>query len=312
MTHEQQPSGSFEFAPASSRGRCGLGPWIEAARPKTLPAAVVPVLVGSALAWRVGNFAWLPAGLCLVFALLVQIGTNYANDYGDFVAGADGPDRRGPRRAVAAGLITPAAMKRGVVITFAAAFLVGLSLIWWGGWVLLPIGIASLLFGWAYTAGPWPLAYHGLGDIFVFVFFGLVAVGGTFYVMAGRLVPEVVMAAVPVGLLATNLLVVNNCRDRETDARANKRTLVVRLGYGFGVVQYAVSLAVAAAVPVAMAVLWRDAWIAVPVVFLAPAIGLVRRLAGRPDGPTMNGLLAGTAKVLMTFGLAWAAVLAFA
>lgn len=286
------------------------GRWMEAARPKTLPAAVIPVLVGSALASRVGSFAWAPALICLAFALLVQIGTNFANDYGDFVKGADQADRLGPRRAVASGLISARAMAIATALVFGLAFVLGLSLIHWGGWVLLPVGVASLLFGWAYTSGPFPLAYHGLGDVFVFVFFGLVAVGGTTYVMTGGLQAETVLAAVPVGLLATNILVVNNHRDADTDARANKRTLVVRLGRGFAVAQFAASFAVALVVPVVLAVIWQEWPVAIPAALAPGAWHLTRRLRRGGDGPTLNDLLAATAKFLLTFGFIWAAVLA--
>lgn len=284
--------------------------WVEAARPKTLPAAVIPVLVGSALAYRAGAFHWAPALLCLAFALLVQIGTNFANDYGDFVKGADQPDRLGPRRAVAAGMVTPRAMATATALVFGTAFVLGLSLIHWGGWVLLPIGVASLLFGWGYTSGPFPLAYHGLGDLFVFIFFGLVAVGGTFYVMTGSITGPALLAAVPVGLLATNILVVNNHRDADTDARANKRTLVVRFGRGFAVWQYAVSFVVALLAPALLAYLGREWTLALPVVLAPFAWHLTQRLRRGGDGPTLNALLAATAKFLLAFGLLWAAVLA--
>lgn len=285
--------------------------WFEAARPRTLPAAVIPVLVGSALAERAETFALLPAAICLSFALLVQIGTNFANDRGDFVKGADGPDRVGPRRAVAAGLISPRAMGMAAALVFGTAFVLGLSLIHWGGWVLLPVGLASLFFGWAYTSGPFPLAYHGLGDAFVFVFFGLVAVVGTTYVMTGELNGFMFAAAVPVGLLATNILVVNNSRDATTDARAGKRTLVVRFGQRFSVFQYAGSFVVALAIPVALAASARDWWLAVPVALFPWAWQLARRLHQGGDGPTLNSLLGATAKFLLAFGVLWAAVLAF-
>ena len=204
--------------------------WLEAARPRTLPAAVAPVLVGSALAWHDGGFDGAAATLCLVFALLVQIGANFANDYYDFIQGADSSARVGPRRAVAAGWVAPVTMRRAMGITLAAAFLVGLSLIAWGGPWLLAIGGASILGAIAYTGGPWPLGYHGLGDVFVFIFFGLVAVTVTCFVQTGHFSVDAVLAAIPIGLLAANILVVNNYRDAETDAAAGKRTLVVRFG----------------------------------------------------------------------------------
>lgn len=215
--------------------------WIGASRPRTLPAAVAPVLAASALAWRDGGFA-APAALgALGFALLVQIGTNFANDYYDFVKGADTAERVGPRRAVAAGWVAPAVMKRAMIAVFAAAFAVGLTLLGYGGWPLLAVGVASILCGVAYTGGPYPLGYNGLGDVFVFVFFGLVAVGATYFVQAGEITGQAWIIGAGIGALAANILVVNNYRDAETDAKAGKRTLVVRFGRGFARVQFALS-----------------------------------------------------------------------
>lgn len=285
--------------------------WFEAARPKTLPAAVIPVLVGSALAFRAGAFQWTPALICMVFALLVQIGTNFANDYGDFVKGADREDRKGPRRAVSSGLVSARTMAAAAIAVFVLAFLAGLGLVWFRGWELLPVGIASLLFGWAYTSGPYPLAYHGLGDVFVFIFFGLVAVAGTFYVMTGTLSLVVFLAAVPVGLLATNILVVNNYRDLETDARAGKRTTAVRLGRSFAQLQYAWSFLIACGVPVLVAVLLKSLTVALPVVLFPFTFALIRRLRTEVSGSALNTLLADTAKFLLLFGAVWAGVLAF-
>jgi 1,4-dihydroxy-2-naphthoate octaprenyltransferase len=237
--------------------------WVAAARPRTLPAAVAPVIVGSALASHAGRFDPAAAGLCLGFALLVQIGTNFANDYYDFVKGADTSARVGPRRAVAAGLVAPVAMRRAMAGVFAAAFALGLTLIHWGGPRLLAVGVASIVSGIAYTGGPWPLGYHGLGDLFVFVFFGLVAVGTTYYVQAGEVSRAALAVAVPIGLLAANILVVNNYRDAETDAAAGKRTLVVRFGRGFARAQFALSLMVALVTPL---ILWLHKYS--PAVFL--------------------------------------------
>ncbi len=202
-------------------------------RLKTLPAAIAPVWVGSALAVDAEGFRWQPAVICLLFALLIQIATNFANDYYDFKKGADTEERVGPKRAVAAGLIKPETMKIATGITFAVAFAVGCLLIPFGGWWLLVVGVASVVCGYAYTAGPYPLAYVGLGDVFVMLFFGLVAVCCTFYVQTLDLTPHVVWMALAVGGLSTNLLVVNNHRDADTDVKANKRTLAVRLGRGF-------------------------------------------------------------------------------
>lgn len=287
-----------------------LLPWIEAARPKTLPAAIIPVLVGSALAFAAGCFNWLPAACCMAFALLVQIGTNFSNDYADFIQGADTEARVGPRRAVAAGLISVRTMRMGAFIVFGAAFVCGLSLVWWRGWELLPVGLTSLLFGWAYTGGPYPLAYHGLGDVFVFVFFGLVAVGGTFYVMTGFITPDALLTAVPVGLLATNILVVNNFRDIVTDERAGKHTLIVRYGRKFGRWQYALSLGCAAVIPPILAIKSGRSLLALASLALLPGIALSRQLSRTREGPALNAILGRTAAVLLLFGLAWAALLA--
>jgi 1,4-dihydroxy-2-naphthoate octaprenyltransferase len=194
---------------------------------------VAPVLAASALAWRDGDFEPFAAAACLAFALLVQIGTNFANDYYDFIKGADTSARVGPRRAVAAGLVAPRTMKHAMVAVFTLAFAAGLTLLGYGGWPLLVIGVASIVCGIAYTGGPWPLGYNGLGDVFVFVFFGLVAVGATYFVQAGVITPEAWIIGAGIGALAANILVVNNYRDVETDAHAGKRTLVVRFGRRF-------------------------------------------------------------------------------
>jgi 1,4-dihydroxy-2-naphthoate polyprenyltransferase len=215
--------------------------WWEAARPRTLPAAVAPVLVASGLAWHDGLFHATAAVTCLAFALLIQVGTNYANDYFDFQKGADTAERVGPRRAVAAGLIAPATMKRAMILVFVVAFLVGLSLLRFGGWPLLIIGLTSIICGVIYTGGPYPLAYHGWGDVFVFIFFGLVAVGATYYVQTGVVSAAAWAGGIGMGGLSANILVVNNYRDMETDRKAGKRTLVVRWGRGFAEAQFAVA-----------------------------------------------------------------------
>lgn len=227
--------------------------WLAAARPRTLPAAVAPVIVGSALAWRAGAFDAGAAAICLAFALLVQVGANFANDYYDFGRGADTTGRVGPRRAVAAGLVAPATMRRAMGLTFGLALLVGLALIAWGGWWLVIVGVVSVASGLAYTGGPYPLGYHGLGDVFVFVFFGLVAVCVTFFVQTGRLGVDAILAAVAIGALTTNILVVNNYRDAESDARASKRTLVVRWGKPFAQWQFGIAHLIASAVFAALA-----------------------------------------------------------
>lgn len=275
--------------------------WLAATRPRTLPAAVAPVWVGSALAWRDGAFDAAAAGLCLLFALLIQIGTNFANDYYDFVNGADTAARVGPRRAVASGLISPTTMKRAMAAVFAAAFLSGLGLLAWGGPWLLAVGVASIVCGVAYTGGPYPLGYHGLGDLFVFIFFGLVAVGATYFVQAGRLTAEVWLTAVPIGLLAANILVVNNYRDVETDTVAGKRTLVVRFGRGFAQAQFAVALVVALAVPFVMFGRGLRFWCLLPLVLSPMAWSHLRRLRESKTPGELIALLGATGQLLAIY-----------
>lgn len=292
---------------ASGQPRPDWRIWLEAARPKTLPAAVVPVLVATALAHSVGSAHWPAAVVCLVFGLLVQIGTNFANDYFDFVQGADTPARTGPRRAVAAGLVAPATMWRATWVVLTLAFVVGLLLVAVRGWILLPVGIASILCAIAYTGGPYPLGYHGWGDVFVFVFFGLVAVGATFHVQAGYLAPDALTCGAAVGLLAANILVANNYRDAATDARAGKRTLVVRFGRRFAVWQFALSHVVAVCALAALR-LYGHGWPVLLPLALAPwAAILTMRLARSATPAEQVEVLAGSARYLAAFGCLLAA-----
>ena len=281
--------------------------WISAARPRTLPAAIAPVVVGSALAWRHGAFDARAAMLCLAFALLIQIGTNFANDYYDFVHGADTAKRVGPTRAVAAGLISPLTMKRAMNAVFALAFLLGLALIAWGGPWLIAIGVASIVSGIAYTGGPWPLAYHGWGDIFVFVFFGLVAVCATYFVQTREITLDAMLAAVPIGLLTTNILVVNNYRDADTDAAAGKRTLVVRLGRPAARVQFGASLAIAFVTTVIFCLRLRSPWPMLPFLLLPLAFSHIRRLRQSKSPRELIALLGETGKLLALFAVLFAA-----
>jgi 1,4-dihydroxy-2-naphthoate octaprenyltransferase len=281
--------------------------WVSAARPRTLPAAIAPVLVGTALAWRDHRVDWAAAGLCLGFALLVQIGTNFANDYYDFVQGADTAARVGPRRAVAAGLVAAATMRLAMWITFAVAFALGLGLIAWGGPWLIAIGVASIVCGIAYTGGPWPLGYNGLGDVFVFIFFGLVAVGATYFVQTKTITGEVMLVAVPIGLLAANILLVNNYRDAETDAAAGKRTLVVRFGRGAARLQHAVSLIAAFAVPIVFAVRDRNAWALLPLLAAPMGWRHTRRLRNASTPAGLIQLLGDTGKLLALYALLFSA-----
>lgn len=277
--------------------------WLGASRVRTLPAAIAPVMVGSALAERAGGFDWLAALLCLLFALLIQIGTNFANDYYDFIKGADTAKRIGPVRAVAAGLVAPQTMKKATYAVLLTAFAVGLTLIYWGGPWLLVIGVASVLCAIAYTGGPYPLGYNGLGDIFVFLFFGLVAVGATYYVQIGEVSREVLLWSIPIGLLATNILLVNNYRDVETDHEAGKRTLVVRWGRGFAQAQFAGSLLIAMIVPVVFFSRGESAWVLLPVLLLPMACKHIGRLRHGKTPRELIQLLGDTGKLLALYAL---------
>ena len=287
--------------------------WLAAMRPRTLPAAVAPVIVGSALAWRAGAFDAGAAVLCLAFALLVQIGANFANDYYDFARGADTGERVGPRRAVAAGLVAPATMYRAMWLAFGLALASGLTLIIWGGWWLVAVGVASVVSAIAYTGGPYPLGYHGLGDVFVFVFFGLVAVCVTFFVQAGRVSADAVLAAVAIGALTTNILLVNNYRDADTDARAGKRTLVVRWGKPFARGQFGAALLLACGVLVALA--WRGLYprgLGAAVAAVLGGLGFLqwRKLRSARSAADLIPLLGQCGAYLAVYALSLAAVLA--
>jgi len=278
--------------------------WLEAARPRTLPAALVPVMAGTAFALAHHRADFSSASVCLGFALLVQIGTNFANDYFDFVQGADTPARVGPRRAVAAGLIAPRAMLAATWLVLGLAFAVGLLLIREGGWILFPIGVVSILCAIAYTGGPFPLGYNGLGDVFVFVFFGLVAVATTFYVQTGYVTSDVMSGAAAIGLLAANILVANNYRDAETDARAGKRTLVVRFGRRFALWQYGLSHLVALLCPPALLITGAYRWPVLLPLALAPlAVRLTHRLGASSEPAEQIALLGRTALYLAAFGV---------
>ncbi len=277
--------------------------WLLAARPKTLPAAAAPVVVGTAVAISEQVFSPGPALAALLAALLIQVGTNLANDVFDYKKGADKTGRLGPMRVTQAGLLTPGQVLGGMWLTFGLAALTGLYLVLVGGWPIVVIGLLAIASGIAYTGGPFPLGYNGLGDLFVFIFFGLVAVCGTYYVQAGTVSPAAYWAAGPMGLLATAILVVNNLRDIDTDRAAGKKTLAVRLGARGAQVEYLLLLAGAYAVPLLMRVtgistLWTLlAWFSLPLVW--PLTRLVFRETGRP----LNKALAGTARLELVYGL---------
>ncbi|MFO7494794.1 MAG: 1,4-dihydroxy-2-naphthoate polyprenyltransferase [Desulfobacterales bacterium] len=277
--------------------------WLLATRPRTLPAAVAPVAVGSALAFAAAQFRFGPAVAALIGALLLQIGVNLANDYFDFRAGIDTPDRLGPLRVTQSGLLAPESVKRGMIATFCLAGVVCLYLIAVAGWPVMLVGVFAILSALAYSGGPYPLASHGLADFFVFLFFGLVAVGGTFYVQTLQLNAQVFWAATPVGLLITAILVVNNLRDIATDGCSGKQTLAVRLGPQGARLEYALLVAAAYAVPAA-------GWLAGETPFwgllcflsFPRALGLIRRIASA-RGAALNPVLAATANLALGFSL---------
>jgi 1,4-dihydroxy-2-naphthoate octaprenyltransferase len=289
-----------------------LSLWIQAARPKTLTAAAAPVFVGAGLAEAHGTFALLPVVAAFAGAILIQIGTNLANDYYDFVRGGDTHNRVGPVRVTQAGLISAKSVWWGMVAVLTAAAVVGVYLVVVGGWPIVWIGLASLVCAVAYTGGPYPLAYHGLGDPFVFVFFGLIAVGGTYWVQALAVPGDVLVAGAGMGALSTAILVANNVRDLETDAASGKRTLAVRLGRNGSRVEYAVLMAVGFTVPVLGVGVYE--W--PPTALIALAAGLasipsVSLIMTEDDPRELIPALAGTARVVGLYGVLLAAGLAF-
>jgi 1,4-dihydroxy-2-naphthoate polyprenyltransferase len=282
--------------------------WLLAARPATLPAAVVPVLVGTAAGAAEGAFRAGPFVATLLAALLIQVATNFANDYSDFHRGADTAERLGPTRVTQSGLLAPPQVRRGIVVAFGLAVLFGLYLVWVGGWPILVIGLLSILAGLAYTGGPWPFGYHGLGDVFVFLFFGLVAVTGSAYLQTGRWSALALAAAVPVGLLVTNILVVNNLRDLPTDRVAGKGTLAVRVGARATRLQYAALAAAAYVVPLALALAERaPRWVLLTWLTLPLAAALVRQVLGGLAGRELNAVLKRSGQLEMVYGLLLAA-----
>lgn len=284
--------------------------WLWAARPKTLSAAVAPVLVGTAMAFEAGEWHPLSAVLALLGAVLIQIGVNFHNDYADYVKGADTEDRVGPLRVTQAGLVAPDTMRRAAFLVFGAAVLVGLYLIYRGGWPILGIGVASIGAAVWYTAGTYSLATLGLADLFVFVFFGPVAVGGTYYVQALTVSTEVLAAGAGPGLLSICILLVNNVRDVEQDREADKRTLVVRWGRRFGVGAYGACMLVALLLPLTLGSgafgMEPRMFSALPILLTPVAIWSVHTLAVTTRPEEVNPLLGTTGQILVLWAVLFA------
>jgi 1,4-dihydroxy-2-naphthoate octaprenyltransferase len=277
--------------------------WFLASRPKTLTVSLSPVIAGSAIAYHEqGHLAWLPVLAAALGAALIQIGTNLFNDAGDFLRGTDTAARVGPRRASAQGWLTPRAVQAGAWAAFALAFLCGVYLVGRGGWPIVAIGLGSLAAGWSYTGGPRPIAYGPLGEVFVFLFFGLAAVGGSYYLQTLGLSASAVLAAALVGLHAAAVITVNNHRDRDGDAANGKNTLAVRLGPPATRRLYSAEILAPYVLVTLLAPLAGLGWHAgLPWLSLPLALRLVRRFHDTPPGPAFNGILAATAGLQLLF-----------
>jgi len=307
----QNHTHSLNQSPTPSPPESLVRIWVMASRPKTLTVAVVPVFVGTALAIQAGMFKPLAALAALICSILIQIGTNFANDLFDWEKGADVEERLGPTRVTSAGLLSPQEVRNGMMLVFALAAVFGLYLVYVGGWPILVVGVASILSGIAYTGGPFPLGYNGLGDLFVFIFFGLIAVVGTYYVQALEVTNIAFIASIPIGAIATAILVVNNVRDVDTDRVVGKRTLAVLFGRTVSRVQYMLIMALSYLTPLW---LWfsfdRSLWVFLPWLTLPMAVRLIGVVNTRTEGPALNQALAGTAQLLLLYGVLFAVGLA--
>jgi len=280
-----------------------LNSWVIASRPKTLLAALVPVMVGSAVAFNEHKLVIIYSMVALICSVLIQVGTNYANDLYDFINGADNEKRKGPRRVLATGLITVKEMRLGIIFTFGLAFLFGLYLVYEGGIVILIIGVLSILAGLAYTAGPFPLAYNGLGDIFVFMFFGIVGTVGTYYLHTKELNLVSFIASVPVGALITNILVVNNYRDIEEDKAAGKYTLAVKFGRTFTRYQFISLTIISFLVPAVLYIFFNYSILIFLPYFTFPAAYKIIVMLYKLNGMELNKTLELAAKLSALFGI---------
>ncbi len=273
--------------------------WVLAARPKTLTGAIVPVLMGSALALFDLKFSWFPALICLIFAALMQMSANFINDLFDYLKGSDREDRLGPERACAQGWISPNAMKWGIAITVAVACLIGCILIYYGGWVTIAIGAASVLFAFLYTTC---LSYYGMGDILVLIFFGLVPVGGTYYVQSLDLTANTIIISLACGLVIETLLVINNYRDRDADKQSGKRTLIVRFGEQFGRYLYLLSGLLAVALMLSL-IKHHPFGALLPIIYIFPHYATWKEMVQIRSGKKLNSILGKTSRNMLLFGM---------
>ena len=274
--------------------------WFLAARPKTLSAALIPVAVATALAYANDAAQWEPALLCALFAMLMQVASNFINDLYDYKKGTDSTERLGPKRACAQGWISPTAMRNGIMITLILACSVGACLLFYGGWWLIGMGASCVIFAFLYTT---LMSYHGLGDLLVWVFFGFVPVIGTYYVQAGELHPDVWLLSAACGLCVDTLLVLNNYRDRETDRKTGKRTIVVLFGERFGSLAYLLQ-GIAAYICVAILSTHGNLWLAIlPAFYLLPHYLTWRKMVQINKGPELNRILGFTSRNMLTFAI---------
>lgn len=277
--------------------------WILAARPKTLSASVMPVLVASALAWSDGAFRWQPALICFLFALAAQIVSNFLNDYFDFVKGSDREDRLGPERAVAQGWISAKSMLYGAVLLMGIACLLGCSIIYYAGWEMILVGVAVCLGVFFYSAGPYPLAYRGWGDCCVLLFYGLIPVGFTYYTQALEWTWPVTICGIALGLVSTNILVANNYRDREQDLISRKYTTIVLFGEKFGRYFYLLNGVVAVTVCLLLLFFTKNQAAVLPAIYLIPHILVWKKMSRIRTGKELNCILGESARNVVLFGL---------
>lgn len=281
-----------------------INPWILAFRPKTLPAAIAPVVIGTAMAKGQGVQDYPVAAVALFAAICIQIATNLANDYFDFKKGADTPERLGPVRVTSAGLISPHEVRNAMVLIFGLAVIASIFLVYHAGWAIALIGVISILSGIFYTAGPRPLGYVGLGELFVFIFFGPVAVAGTYYVQSLEMNTAVIVAGIGPGLLSVAILAVNNLRDRLTDQKVRKNTLAVRFGRTFAIYEYFWAVISAGLVPVLVyAITKEQPWSLLACSVLYMAIPVFKTVAVESDGPSLNAALASTGQLLLVYSV---------